>query len=84
MSIKPAAAHLLLIGRQLYLLSQKKDVRIFLLDLGIDAKGFKLLGVQFEWRSNVLTLDGAHGNQPQIGNELSQRKSGRKFSERTS
>ncbi|MCK1329492.1 MULTISPECIES: hypothetical protein [unclassified Bradyrhizobium] len=48
MSIKPAAAHLLLIGRQLYLLSQKKDVRIFLLDLGIDAKGFKLLGVQFE------------------------------------
>jgi hypothetical protein len=45
---KELPASLLLIGRQLYLLSQKKDVRIFLLDLGIDAKAFKLLGVQFE------------------------------------
>ncbi|MGY3077094.1 hypothetical protein ACVWZZ_003465 [Bradyrhizobium sp. LM6.10] len=60
---KELPASLVLIGRQFYLLSQKKDLRIILLDLWIAANGFKLLVVQFEQRSNVRTLDGAHHSQ---------------------
>ena len=61
MGRKPAS--LLQIGRQFYLLSQNEDFGIFLLDLWVDAKCFKLLGGQFENRGNMRTLDVVHDNQ---------------------